>query len=213
MTSNAAVVAIFLSPVALMLVVAGFIAVAEGDVEWWILGFMTAIGAGTSALIFGLTRLGMGLVYHDHERRFAMFVAALGGTVHRSLLGERQLRVPHPRGRVELDYRHVGGGSGRAGERFTRVALVCGAGELPAVRLILAEGTGAPTPPAAAQTEVAALRAAFGKPTRVHLEGRRREPAVEVWVQGWVADPEVARRTVELARPHLEALASAPWSA
>lgn len=210
-TGDAAIAAIFLAPVAMFGVIAA--AVASGSGDWSIVGVMTAIGLGASALILGVTRLLMALIHREHPARFAAFAAALGGEVRQNLLGERQLRVAHARGRVELDLRYFGGDPDQVGDRFTRVALVPDAGGLPGERHRLAEGTGDSRLTSGARAEVAALRAAFGARTRVHLEGRRRPPSVEVWVPGWVADADAARRAVTLALPHLEALASAAWSA
>ncbi len=203
------VAAIFLAPLMVVVVIA--VVAAEGDLST--AGVIAATGLLASAAIFGLARAMMALIHRSHGPRFAAFAAALGGQVARSLLGERLLRVPHPRGRVELDYRYFGGGPDEPGDAYTRVALVCEGGRLPAQRHRLPERTGQVRLHPAAQAELAALRAAFGAQARLHLEGRGRPPSVELWLPGWIADPEVARRTVELARPHLEALATGPWAA
>lgn len=210
-TGDAVIAAIFLAPVVLFAVIAA--AAAGGSGDWSIVGVMTAIGLAASALILGVTRLLMALIHREHPARFAAFAAALGGQVRQNLLGERQLRVPHPRGRVELDFRYSGGDADQVGDRFTRVALVLDADGLPGERHRLAEGTGDARLTNAARAEIAALRAAFGARARVHLEGRRRPQSVEVWLPAWLADGDAARRAVTLALPHLEALASAPWSA
>ena len=203
------VAAIFLAPLMMVVVIA--VVAADGDLTT--AGVIAATGLLASAAIFGLARAMMALLHRSHGPRFAAFAAALGGQVARSLLGERQLRVPHPRGRVELDFRYSGGDADQVGDRFTRVALVLDADGLPGERHRLAEGTGDARLTNAARAEIAALRAAFGARARVHLEGRRRPQSVEVWLPAWLADGDAARRAVTLALPHLEALASAPWSA
>lgn len=211
MTSNAVIAAIFLSPVVMALVV-GVIFVANEGKSPMIPVWGSLIALATSGLILLLSRLMMTWIHRELPPRFAALAAELGGQVTTNLLGERQLRLPHARGRVELDYRYFGGDSDRRGEPFTRLALVCPAGGLPAERHKMSVKTGATNLRADALAEVAGLQAAFGDRTRVHLDGRARVPAVEVWIHGWLDDPAAVRRAIEAARPRLEALASRPWS-
>lgn len=211
MTSNAVLAAIFLAPVAMSLVIGmTFLATEGGDLA--MLAYMTTIPLVAGGFIFVIARLVMGWMPGEHPRRLAAFAAELGGEVLTNMIGERQLRLPHPRGRIELDFRQLGGDSDSPGDPFTRVALVAAAGSMPGERHKLSGETCAEDLRTEARAEIAALRAAFGGQTRVHLLGRAREPAVEVWVHGFITEPAIARRTLELARPHLEALASHPWS-
>lgn len=210
--SNGVVAAIFLAPVVVMVGVGvSVLAVEGGDVA--VIAMGATIAACASALIFAVSRGLMSLIYSDHAARYAAFAAALGGVTVRNLLGECQLRIAHPRGRVELDYRSVRVGSDEGGDPFTRVALACAPGSLPARRIDMVLGAGQPELGPAARQAVAALGVAFGPETRVHLRGRGGAPHVAVLVRGWVQDIEAARRCVELARPQLEALASAAWAA
>lgn len=195
-----------------MIGVGAAVAMSEGG-EPGIVVMMAAVALGTSALIFLISRGLMRLVASSHAARYAEFAGALGGAVVRNVLGECQLRIPHPRGRVELDYRTLQVGSDEVGDPFTRVALVCAAGSLPPRRIELTLGAGATELAPAARQAAAALEVAFGTGSRVVLTGRGAEPQAAVFVRGWVRDAEGARRCVELARPQLEALASAPWTA
>lgn len=147
------------------------------------------------------------------EKRFAGFAQALGGTIRRNAWGGRIVCLPHPRGRIEVEYCTLGGSKYTSGVHYTRVTLLCGPGELPAESHVLTYAAEARSLQPAAANEVSALFTLFDRPTRVHLVGTEQEPSVQVWVPTWLEDAETLKVVLESARPHLEALAQGPWRA
>lgn len=203
MTSNRALAAIFLAPLVMLLGVGVAVAIDSGDLGP--LELMALLGLATSALIFAVAWLLGSRATREHGPKFDALRAALGGSVLKNWLGEHQLRVPDPRGHLEIDHR-VYSSDGESHEPYTRVALVLQAGSLPRRRVDLLRDPGAEKKLGpATRAEVAALRG------RVRLLGRGPAPSVEVWVFGWLDVQEVAR-LVASARPRLEALVSRSWT-
>jgi len=203
-TSNRALAVLLVAPLVILSAIGIGLTIDSGQL--WPLELMTAFGAGTSALIFGVAWLVASQSRRDHAQVFEALATALGGSVLKNWIGERQLRVPLPRGRLELEYR-VYSRDGESHEPYTRVALVLSAGALPKERRDMLED------PSAARrlgpTSRAEVEALHG---RVRLLGRGKEPSVELWAFGWLGAQE-AVRLVERARPHLEALTARAWSA
>ncbi len=152
-------------------------------------------------------------IYGELDKRFAGFAQTLGGTIRRNAWGGRIVCLPHPRGRIEVEYCTLGGSKYTSGVHYTRVTLLCGAGELPAESHVLTYAAEARSLQPAAANEVSALFSLFDRPTRVHLVGTEPEPSVQVWVPTWLEDAETLKVVLESARPHLEALAQGPWRA
>ena len=152
-------------------------------------------------------------IYGELDKRFAGFAQALGGTIRRNAWGGRIVCLPHPRGRIEVEYHTLGASKYTSGVHYTRVTLLCGPGELPAESHVLTYAAEARSLQPAAANEVSALFTLFDRPTRVHLVGTEQEPSVQVWVPTWLEDAETLKVVLESARPHLEALAQGPWRA
>lgn len=203
MTSNRALALIFLAPLVMLVGIGVAVGIDSGDVGP--LKVMALIGLATSALIFAVAWLLGSRATREHGQKFAALRVALGGSVLKNWLGEHQLRVPDPRGHLEIDYRAYSS-DGESHEPYTRVALMLQPGSLPARRLDLLRDPGAEKKLGpATRAEVEALRG------RVRLLGRGRAPSVEVWVFGWLDVHEVVR-LVASARPHLESLVSRSWA-
>lgn len=205
MLSNGAVAAIFGAPTGVIW--GGTVAVAIGTDTTSAIGMISVIVLGLGALCFVFAQSVTMKHAREHEPTFQALAAALGGAVVGNILGDRMVRAPHPRGRLELEYCAYSF-DGESHEPFTRVALVLPAGSLPRVRrdMLLKPRSEKKLGPAT-RAEVAAAG-----PGKVRLLGRGSEPSVELWVRGWLSERE-ALPVIERARPHLEALASRPWTA
>ncbi len=179
-----------------------------GLISFEVFGIVLGVAFGTSIIVavFVLVQFSAELTV-----RFAGFAQALGGKIRHNALGGRILCLPHPRGSIEVEYHTLGGGKYTKSVHYTRVALLCGAGELPRQHHVLTNTTEAQSLQPAAANEVAALFTLFGPPTQVRLAGKEQVPSVQVWVPTWLEEPEVVKFVVESARPHLEALAQGPW--
>lgn len=204
MLSDGAAVAIFAVPTAVFLV--GGVALASATRSTDAIGLIVTIVLGLGALCFLFAQSVARKHAQEYEPRFRALAERLGGEVVRNLLGEIMLRVPHPRGWLELEY-CVYDPDGESREPYTRLALALPAGSLPKVRRDMLEKPSAANELGpATRADVAAL------PGKARLLGRGRAPSVEVWTFGWLDERE-APPIVEEARPLLEALASRPWTA
>lgn len=206
MTSVRAVALIFGIPVVLILGMLVFLGVGTRTPEVILPGSVITIGLAAWLLI--AVRGGITREHNERAPRLQALAERFSGAVAVSFLGERQLHLPHPRGRVELDYR-VHTRDGESHEPYTRVALVLPPGVVQRVRRDMFEKPsiekklGPRT-----RAEVTAVREATG--AKVRLLGRGSAPSIELWAFGWL-DAAEATRLIETAVPHLGALASHPW--
>lgn len=187
---------------------------ASQDGRWDIVLAMFLGGSAFAVLLLGGVRLVLRWMLREREAVFTRLTHELGGTLVRNVLGEFQLRLPHPNGRIELDYRSIAADMGEAeagGHPFTRLALTW-AGGAQARRHLRENAAALPAwlhPEARATIE--ALRAALGPDTRVRLDGGDA-PSAAVFVPGWWDDATRLRGLIEEACPRLEALLRTPWS-
>jgi hypothetical protein len=215
MTRGSHLLLVFLLPVVLLTGVGAVLAFQDG--RWDI---VLAIFLGSSAfavLLLGGVRLVLWWVLRGRAALFQQLARELEGTLVRNIMGEVQLRLPHPSGRIELDYRTIADDMGEAeagGRWFTRLALTCDGGAWPVRQQRLRENSNelpAWLHPEARAT-IEALRAALGPDTRVRLDGAGDAPSAAVYVPGWWDDATRLRGLIEEARPRLETLLRTPWS-
>lgn len=204
MLSDGAAVAIFLVPTVVIAAGASALAIATRDpqaVEPIVLGVSLL---GTLAFLFARS------VGTKHAAEFVPKFEALaqrfGGKVVRNVLGDCMLTLPHPRGRFEVEY-CVYSSDGESHAPYTRIALVLPARSLERVRrdLFIKPKAIKKLGPAT-RAEVESIT--FAKP---RLLGKGSAPSVELWPIGWLSGEE-AEQTITKALPHLESLATRPWS-
>lgn len=205
MLSDRAAVAVFAVPTVVL--TAGFVTLAIGTNTEEAIGLIVFIVVGLGALCFAFARSVTIKETQAHEPAFQKIAGQFGGQVARNILGDRMVRIPHQRGRVEVEYCAYST-DGESHTPYTRFALVLPEGSLPRVRRDMFMKPKAikklgPT----TRAEVEAI--SYGK---VRLLGRGKAPSVEVWAIGWLDEKEAAS-VLERALPRLELLASRPWTA
>jgi hypothetical protein len=203
MLSDRAAVAVFAVPTVVL--TAGFVTIAIGTRTEEAIGFIVFVMLGLGLLGFTSLRSLTIKQTKEYEPTFQAIAGKFGGQVARNILGDRMVRLPHARGRVEVEYR-VYSHDGEQHTPYTRFALVLPEGSLPRVRrdmLMNPKIVKKLGPTTRAEVE------AIG--CKVRLLGRGKAPSVEAWVAGWL-DVSEATKVLEKDLPRLEVLASHPWT-
>lgn len=203
MLSDRAAVAVFAAPTAVLTV--GFVLLAIGTNTQEAIGAIVFVTVGLGVLAFTSLRSLTIKETQRHEPAFQAIAGNFGGAVARNVLGARMVRIPHARGRVEVEY-CVYTHDGDDHTPYTRFALVLPPGSVTAVRrdmLVKPKAIQKLGPATRAEVEATGYK--------VRLLGRGKAPSVEVWAAGWL-DANEATAALAKVLPRLEALASRPWT-